>query len=625
MYPGANNTELVPTRFFTGDPLYRDGRVPGRRARSRAGARPTGGRTTTALAARARAPAQPRTATRCCGTGTASRPKLPWLFEGRLPDLNLGTAGGASCAPSLRGALMRGARRRSARSATSSTAASRAATSRATTAGRGEGVHAVQLEMGLARLHGRDARVAPADRARCANDRRAAAGAARPAAGDARLAPRWPLSAPVASLWAPLAWLAGGWHERRAAARRRRRPLGRGDGRRRGAAGRCAGARRPGAARRSSTRTATPSSAPSPAWPSGARRRATTSGRGATACTRVALRITPEQLRAIAAQLYVELLRGGYTQVCEFHYLHRERDGSDYADPLAMSWALADAAADAGIGLTLLPVLYERSGFARRRCATDQRRFRASAERDVRRRLGASRAAARPLVDAGVAIHSLRAASAGGDRRRSRARADGLDGPIHIHVAEQTAEVDDCLARDRHAADRMARRASAGSTRAGSSSTRPMPCRPRSRRSRRAAPASSSARAPRPTSATACSTCRAGSPPACRWRSAPTARRRATGARSCACSNTASGWRGASATSPRRPSSASRRAAERLFAPDGRGIARGDASIGVGPGGGRAGRRAARRSARRRAARHRSAPLARCARLQQPERRRGAT
>ena len=52
---------------------------------------------------------------------------------------------------------------------------------------------------------------------------------------------------------------------------------------------------------------------------------------------RVALRITPEQLRAVAAQLYVELLRGGYTQVCEFHYLHHDRDGRRYADPLAMS------------------------------------------------------------------------------------------------------------------------------------------------------------------------------------------------------------------------------------------------------------------------------------------------
>ena len=61
----------------------------------------------------------------------------------------------------------------------------------------------------------------------------------------------------------------------------------------------------------------------------------------------VALRITPTQLRAVAAQLYVELLQGGYTQVCEFHYLHHQPDGQPYADEATMAWAVADAAADA--------------------------------------------------------------------------------------------------------------------------------------------------------------------------------------------------------------------------------------------------------------------------------------
>src|SRR5574337_53584 len=78
---------------------------------------------------------------------------------------------------------------------------------------------------------------------------------------------------------------------------------------------------------------------------------------------RVALRITPAQLRSVAAMLYAELLRGGYTQVCEFHYLQHAPDGRPYADPLTLSWALADAAAEVGIGLTLLPVLYQRAGF----------------------------------------------------------------------------------------------------------------------------------------------------------------------------------------------------------------------------------------------------------------------
>ena len=157
---------------------------------------------------------------------------------------------------------------------------------------------------------------------------------------------------------------------------------------------------------------------------------------------RVALRISPSQLRAIAAQLYVELLKGGYTQVCEFHYLQHDVDGKPYSDPLEMSWALADAAAETGIGLTLLPVLYERAGFASA-LREDQRRFKASAEA-VWQAATEIAAIRRPLVNAGLAIHSLRAAlpASIGELRR---HAEGSVGPIHIHVAEQTAEVDECL------------------------------------------------------------------------------------------------------------------------------------------------------------------------------------
>jgi formimidoylglutamate deiminase len=156
---------------------------------------------------------------------------------------------------------------------------------------------------------------------------------------------------------------------------------------------------------------------------------------------RVALAVGPEPLRAVAAQLYVELLHGGYTEVCEFHYLHRAPDGSAYADPLRLAWALADAAADAGIGLTLLPVLYERAGFAADGLRPEQRRFAAGAD-EVLAMHAALRAAARPNLGAGLAIHSLRAA-----RPASIARlAAAAEVPIHVHAAEQTAEVDDCLA-----------------------------------------------------------------------------------------------------------------------------------------------------------------------------------
>ena len=156
----------------------------------------------------------------------------------------------------------------------------------------------------------------------------------------------------------------------------------------------------------------------------------------------VALRITPSELRAVATHLYRELLAGGYTQVCEFHYLHHDVDGKPYADRAQMCWALADAAADVGIGLTLLPVLYERAGFAAPNLRDEQRRF-ATTVADVLALQRAVSQSGRVNVHAGVAVHSLRAAKP--ESIQSLARlANG--GPIHIHVAEQMAEVTDCLA-----------------------------------------------------------------------------------------------------------------------------------------------------------------------------------
>jgi formimidoylglutamate deiminase len=191
----------------------------------------------------------------------------------------------------------------------------------------------------------------------------------------------------------------------------------------------------------------------------------------------VAQRITPAQLRAVAAHLYAELLAGGYTEVCEFHYLHHAlpldlqagpsavssepeagaplatgRGAATDADrPLAMAQALIDAAADAGIALTLLPVLYQRAGFGAPGLRPQQARFAADAglvlaqqaavQAHARQRGGP--ASAWPPLAAGVAIHSLRAAE---PAALAQVAAGAGDGPIHIHVAEQTAEVDDCLA-----------------------------------------------------------------------------------------------------------------------------------------------------------------------------------
>jgi len=158
----------------------------------------------------------------------------------------------------------------------------------------------------------------------------------------------------------------------------------------------------------------------------------------------VALTITPERVREIATQLYRELLRGGYTQVCEFHYLHHAGDGSRYADPLTMSRALVQAARDSGIGLTLLPVLYERAGFTASGLRDDQRRFATTVD-DVLALRDGVRALGVPNVGAGVAIHSLRAARASSILSLAE-RLAGDAAPIHIHIAEQVAEVDDCVA-----------------------------------------------------------------------------------------------------------------------------------------------------------------------------------
>lgn len=160
----------------------------------------------------------------------------------------------------------------------------------------------------------------------------------------------------------------------------------------------------------------------------------------------VAQRITPAQLESIAALLYAELLAGGYTQVCEFHYLHNAVAGRPYADPLDMSLALVRAAQRVGIGLTLLPALYMRSGFGAPGLRDDQRRF-ASTPDSVRRLVDQAQAqtATLPDVNVGVAVHSLRAANAAAIAEVAAFAAE-RQLPIHVHVAEQMQEVRDCMA-----------------------------------------------------------------------------------------------------------------------------------------------------------------------------------
>jgi formimidoylglutamate deiminase len=157
-----------------------------------------------------------------------------------------------------------------------------------------------------------------------------------------------------------------------------------------------------------------------------------------------AARIDPEDLHAIAAQLYVEMLKAGYTHVCEFHYLHHAPDGKPYADPAAMSRAIIEAAREAGIGLTLLPVLYQTRGFDGGALGERQRRFGMDVDSYLRL-LERLRALQSPMLRVGIALHSLRAVPET-SMREVLASPFAREGVIHIHIAEQTGEVEECMA-----------------------------------------------------------------------------------------------------------------------------------------------------------------------------------
>jgi len=158
---------------------------------------------------------------------------------------------------------------------------------------------------------------------------------------------------------------------------------------------------------------------------------------------RMAARFDPESLHAVAAQLYAEMLEAGYTSVCEFHYLHHAPDGTPYADPAAMSRALIAAARDTGIRLTLLPVLYMTGGFDGRALGGRQKRFGFGVEGYLRLFDELSRGID-ATVNLGCAFHSLRAVPEAAMREVLAALP--RDARIHLHIAEQIGEVQDCVA-----------------------------------------------------------------------------------------------------------------------------------------------------------------------------------
>ena len=153
-------------------------------------------------------------------------------------------------------------------------------------------------------------------------------------------------------------------------------------------------------------------------------------------------RLDPEMVEAVAAMAFVEMLESGFTRVGEFHYLHHAPDGRPYADPAEIVTRIAAAAFDTGIGLTLLPVFYAHSSFGGAPPQESQRRFLNDVD-SYFRLLEASRAAVVGLFDpvVGAAPHSLRAVT-----RTELQAVMTATGPVHIHIAEQAKEVEDCLA-----------------------------------------------------------------------------------------------------------------------------------------------------------------------------------
>jgi formiminoglutamate deiminase len=155
-------------------------------------------------------------------------------------------------------------------------------------------------------------------------------------------------------------------------------------------------------------------------------------------------RLTPDDMQAIAELAYIEMLETGFTRVGEFHYLHHDPSGAPYANIAQMGAAIAAAAQATGIALTLLPVFYAHGGFGGQAPAQGQRRF-INDPAHFAKLVEGCREAVKPLGDAvvGIAPHSLRATTP--DELKT-ILALAPNGPIHIHAAEQTKEVEDCIA-----------------------------------------------------------------------------------------------------------------------------------------------------------------------------------
>nr|WP_314088241.1 formimidoylglutamate deiminase [uncultured Shinella sp.] len=163
-----------------------------------------------------------------------------------------------------------------------------------------------------------------------------------------------------------------------------------------------------------------------------------------TVMYRFALSMTPDDVEAVAGQLYVEMLEAGFTRVGEFHYLHHDKDGGHYGDIAEMAARIASAASATGIALTLLPVFYAHAGFGGTAPGEGQRRF-INDRQSYGRLLERCRALTNALPEGitGVAPHSLRAVT---PEELTDVVAMAGDTPVHIHISEQVKEVEDSIA-----------------------------------------------------------------------------------------------------------------------------------------------------------------------------------
>ena len=158
-----------------------------------------------------------------------------------------------------------------------------------------------------------------------------------------------------------------------------------------------------------------------------------------------ALSVNPDEAEAIAAMLYAEMVRHGYSHVVEFHYLHHDKEGRPYGNLAEMGERMVAAAATAGINITLIPVFYQKGGFGAEP-QLRQRRFISRSVEDYFHLLDDSAEVVRQHQHAklGFSVHSLRAVDLQNIKITYQQGPKKL--PFHMHIAEQRKEIEDCLA-----------------------------------------------------------------------------------------------------------------------------------------------------------------------------------